>query len=241
MYVLDVLEDEPYDLERVTGTLKDILTDMSLDAQVNAFASVQAFLESHAANPCHVLFMDIEMPDMMGIELAKTLREKSPAPLIVYVTSRDDYMREAFGLNVVAFVSKRELKSGLKHALGQCLDILKSQKRLVLKTSGGVRIVRTDDIVCVYREGRKNFVLTTAGTFQVYQETIEHIMESAGDPWWVMTSRSALVNVRHVSDTADGCLYSTGSDHVEYLSRNRQKDFDDKLMAWTLSRMETRR
>jgi two-component system LytT family response regulator len=54
--------------------------------------------------PIDLLFLDIEMPGMTGMELAKSLGQKRP--LIIFTTSNRDYAAEAFDLDVIDFITK---------------------------------------------------------------------------------------------------------------------------------------
>ena len=54
-----------------------------------------------AANKIDLLFLDIEMPAMTGIELVKAIGDKRP--LIIFVSAKRDYASDAFDLNVVGF------------------------------------------------------------------------------------------------------------------------------------------
>ena len=54
--------------------------------------------------PVDVLFLDIEMPGMTGIELTKNLKNKSP--FIIFTTAKPDYAVDAFELNVIDYLVK---------------------------------------------------------------------------------------------------------------------------------------
>jgi DNA-binding LytR/AlgR family response regulator len=54
--------------------------------------------------PVDVLFLDIEMPGMTGIELTKNLKKKSP--FIIFTTAKPDYAVDAFELNVIDYLVK---------------------------------------------------------------------------------------------------------------------------------------
>lgn len=56
-----------------------------------------------------LLILDIEMPEMDGVTLKNRLQDDSVQSKVIFVTSHDELMPEAFGMNVIGFVSKEWL------------------------------------------------------------------------------------------------------------------------------------
>ena len=65
-----------------------------------------------------LVFMDIQMPDLSGLEVAAQLQSES-APLLVFVTAHDDHAVEAFDLNAVDYLLKPYDRSRLVRALAR--------------------------------------------------------------------------------------------------------------------------
>ena len=81
--------------------------------------------------PVDVLFLDIEMPGMTGIELTKNLQKKSP--FIIFTTAKPDYAVDAFELNVIDYLVKPIEPARFLNAvdrLKEALKIMESLKRL---------------------------------------------------------------------------------------------------------------
>ena len=75
----------------------------SLTVTGECFDAVEAYKQLQL-NEVDILFLDIEMPDMSGIDLVKSLGDKRP--MVIFTTSTTDYAAEAFDLNVVDFLIK---------------------------------------------------------------------------------------------------------------------------------------
>src|SRR5438128_2679517 len=81
-------------------------------------------MEAHrniTANPPDLVFLDIEMPGMTGIELLKILPKKT---LVILTTSKKQYAAEAFSLNVVDYLVKPVVLPRLIQAVEKVRDIL---------------------------------------------------------------------------------------------------------------------
>lgn len=71
-----------------------------------------------------LLILDIEMPDMNGIELKEKLRLISDKTLIIFVTSHKEYIFEAFDINVLGFVVKENMEKQLPALLDKAVGII---------------------------------------------------------------------------------------------------------------------
>src|SRR5450432_4080350 len=75
------------------------------DLQVGEYADARAALEAIRIKPPQVLFLDIQMDSMTGMELARAL-DPVTLPLIVFVTAYDHYALEAFEVSAVDYLLK---------------------------------------------------------------------------------------------------------------------------------------
>lgn len=76
------------------------------DAQVRDFSLGEQLLECAKEEICSIAFLDIEMRDMTGIELAKRLKEIQPRANIVFVTGFGEYKGEAMDMHASGYVTK---------------------------------------------------------------------------------------------------------------------------------------
>lgn len=81
------------------------------------FTDAQEALEVSRDIPVDVAFLDIEMPGMNGLELAKRLKDINGAVNIVFVTGHPEYALAAHGLYVSGFLTKPIEKEGIRRAL----------------------------------------------------------------------------------------------------------------------------
>lgn len=102
MYRVIIVEDEIFVLNYMNRMLK-----MFEEIQVTAlFSSPEEVIQSSALPDADVAFLDIEMPYMSGIELARVLTEKQPDLLIVFTTAYSKYAVDAFGVEAIDYLLK---------------------------------------------------------------------------------------------------------------------------------------
>ena len=135
-------------------------------------------------------------------------------------------MRDAFGMNVFAFIVKEKMNEELAPIMTDCLTYLEKNNGVTLKTNQGLHRFYFNDIICVYSEDRKIQVITHLEVFQIYQETLGSIIQKLNHPQFVSPNRGSIVNLRYVSHTKKGCITLEHTNHKEYISRERIKEFD---------------
>lgn len=93
--------------ERLAREELHYLLSHSDDIELLPFASNGAeLLELVEVHSPDVVFLDIHMPEMMGIQVARMLKSRTDAPLFVFSTAHEDYAVEAFRLHAVDYLLK---------------------------------------------------------------------------------------------------------------------------------------
>ncbi len=87
------------------------------------FTSAEDALIWAENNPVDVAFLDMEMPEMHGLELARLLTRADPNVRIVFITAYDRYALDAFGVNAVGYVLKPYTADDIRNELDKAARI----------------------------------------------------------------------------------------------------------------------
>lgn len=226
MYKFALVDDENMFLKILDQKLSNILFQKHVDYHLSSFNKAIDFLKTLSKENYDIVFLDIDMPDENGIDIAHRLRNLCHPPVVIFVTSKEKYMRDAFGMNVFAFIVKEKMNEELAPIMTDCLTYLEKNNGVTLKTNQGLHRFYFNDIICVYSEVRKIQVITHLEVFQIYQETLGSIVQKLNHPQFVSPNRGSIVNLRYVSNTRKGCITLEHTNHKEYISRERIKEFD---------------
>ncbi len=202
-----VVDDEPVARARVLSLLHD---EPDIDVVGECDSGPQALAAIESTTP-DLVFLDIQMPQMDGLALAKTLGETMPA--VVFVTAYDEYALKAFEVHALDYVLKPFSAERFKAALGHARQYLSQRRamgarqpdpgerrdRLVIKSSGRIYFVRTRDID--WCEAAGNYVRLHVGPqTHLVRGTMGYI-ESQLDPvQFVRVHRSTIVNVDRIQE-----------------------------------------
>lgn len=198
MRVLIVDDEKPArdKLRRLLAEEADI-TDVA-----EARDGVEALERIDAFGP-DVVFLDIQMPEVSGIDVAASL--PSPAPLIVFATAFDQYAIKAFDANAIDYLLKPYDKARLQRALVRIRERLRTPgalpdadngqpvRQLLMTERGVTRIVRLEQIQWI--ETADNYVVLHTGDGQpLMRQTLAGLLDKLG-PGFIRCHRRAAVQL----------------------------------------------
>jgi two-component system, LytTR family, response regulator LytT len=202
-----IAEDERLAREELTYLLTQENDIELLPSAANGRELLQ-FVEEHQPD---VVFLDIHMPDIEGIQAARMLASRKSCPLIVFSTAHEDYAVEAFDLNAVDYLLKPYDHHRLHETLNRIRARMKpegtpdgperaiAQKIPKLLIDDGNRLVVIDPETIFYAV-REERVIEIHTTSQVYTSkmTLQQLEEKLVGYSFFRTHRSYLVNTNYM-------------------------------------------
>lgn len=192
--------------------LRQLVTQVqNLDLIAECSNAMEAYNYLNAV-PVDLLFLDIEMPDMSGIELIKQLGNKKP--LIIFTTAKKDYALEAFELSVVDYLVKPIAQSRFLQAVEKATEAVESNKQEIkvedqgfvfVKDNGVLKRISIDDIM--FLEAMGDYVkVHTSQKFHVIHATLKSIEEKLPNTKFVRVHRSYIVAVNKIDFIQEGTI-----------------------------------
>lgn len=183
---------------------------------VNEFSNaIEAYnyLQTHHVD---LIFLDIEMPEMTGIELTKNLRGKDA--LIIFTTSNKEYALEAFELNIVDYILKPIMPARFLQAVSKAQAIIESRKEnievtndefIFVRDSNITRRLKLDDIF--YAEAMGDYVkfFTREKMFAIHGK-MKTAEERLPKNHFIRVHRSYIVSVGKIDTLQDGGIMING-------------------------------
>ena len=169
--------------------------------KISSFPSAEAFLFDYSENKAvDVLLLDIEMPGMNGMELARHLRDAKAALQIIFITGYSDYISEGYDVSALHYLMKPVSRDKLWSVLDRAAALLeRSEKRIVLEGSGTSSLVPISEIR--YIEVIGNYVTVYADRQYTVKATLASI-ESQLDEAFFRAGRSYIINLDRVRRAA---------------------------------------
>jgi len=188
-----IVDDEPPAVERLSAMVSEFPECRIVGCESRASRVV----ERCAALRPDVVLLDIEMPEIDGLALARRLGAGESSPAVVFVTAHDRYALDAFGVAAVDYVVKPVRASRLRRALGRVADAAGADAGSVAAHVGG-RLVRVPlaEIRAFTVSDRTTIVHATSGR-SVIDDSLRTLEQRYRDRF-VRVHRNALASRRHL-------------------------------------------
>ena len=181
-----------------------------------------------------VVFLDVEMGEIDGVECARQIADTDPQVCILFATAHEKYWREAFEVYAFDYLIKpfkvervMETLNKLKNLAGSHDDPKpavtpiprQGLKKLMLRHKDGIALVDAEDIVLIQREERSTVVITAEGRRIVTSETLGDLHEKLDKNVFIRSHKSYIINLTMVYE-----VYPYG--RWTYIAKLRNTDLD---------------
>lgn len=182
------------------------------DVSVSEFPTAEAFLFEYEDLVPDVLLLDIEMPGMNGVELAKRLREGNKLIQIVFITGFSDYIAEGYEVAALHYLLKPVSPQKLFSTLDRALEKQETDGRnIVLETTTETVQLLLCEIR--YIEVIKNYITVYAEGSYTVKRTLKEI-ERELDERFLRVGRSYIVNLHFISRVTRSEIFLRGGASV---------------------------
>lgn len=210
-----VCDDDVTIVDRISSVIDKISKDNNMKAKVDVFYDGTTLMKNLEKNNSYydVVFLDIEMKDMDGIETAKRLRLRDELAYIIYVTSYENYAIETFSVRPYQFVLKPfEDKVIEKHFMDVYERIISNDESYEFKHKGIYYKVLIKDVKYFESKNRSINIHMINDTVYEYYDKLDKVETKLSNSKidFLRIHKSVLVNSRYI---VKKCY-----DHVELIN-----------------------
>lgn len=191
-----VCEDSAKEQEKLLA----ILDESQIPPQTVTFASGEDFLKAYRQGKYDLLFMDIYMGGMTGIEAVSKLRKTDESLVVAFITTSTDHTRESYRLNALKYLEKPVQKKAVLELL-QFVQLKKENTpRLVVRIGGKECSPPFERILFVEQKDHTLYLHLAGGEVLETTGKLDKIeSQFAGQPFF-RCHKSYLVNLSHVAE-----------------------------------------
>lgn len=196
-----IVDDEQPICDEIEYLLKN-----ELDIEVMAkFSNALEALFYIRANPCDLLFLDIKMPGLSGLELAQKLTCLRRPPLIVFITAFADHALEAFETPAIGYITKPVTAVKLSKVLEKVRTLRDRPvpqaniSKICVMSAGKIIPLNKQDIVFAYVKAKDVFIRTKSSEFAATL-TLQEIEQLLSGLNFLRVHRQYLVNLDKVKE-----------------------------------------
>ena len=206
MLRIAICDDEPEQIEILKNHIIRVLFRLNMDAPITAFGSGEALLAyCKAGQGFEMIFLDISMANINGIDTAKLIHERDRKALVVFVTGSADYLQKGYEARAFRYLIKPATEAMIEDVLKQALRELQliGHDFITIKEKGEEIRVDLSDIVYFEAQNHKLYLVCTSASHNYYGRIgeLEKLLAGKG---FVRCQKGFLVNairIRRIGST----------------------------------------
>lgn len=223
-----VCDDEELFRIEFKAVLDKVLINAEYD--IDTFSGGSSLYEAFLKNPFDLVFLDIEMPGIDGITLAKRLRAISENVQIVFLTSHIEYALEGYEVNALRYLVKPVDINKLGEVLKYIQDKKNNSRQIMIKEDGEEIVIDISDII--YMESMdKNVRIVTSKNEYVTRYNISDYEEELKNSGFLRIHRGYLISLSKVKKIVKNDVVMDGDISLP-VSRSNIKALKDALYAY---------
>lgn len=201
MLNIAIVDDEKIFTEKLKKTVKNICTENDVVCDIECMLDGFSVLEEYYKYD--IIFLDIEMPNLNGIEIAKKINDfknLNHSPYIIFVTNKDNLVFAALKQLPYSFIRKSSLDEDTSKCIIKINSLIsKKQKKYSIKVGRNIVVADIDSII--YLEKKNNYVVfhTLKNTYSE-RSNIDIKYDELSENNFIRPHIGYLVNMKYISE-----------------------------------------
>lgn len=224
MLKVAIVEDTPQDALLLQTHLRRYADEYSVPMEIAQFPNAIQFLQRYRGE-YGIIFMDIDMPVLNGMNAAHQLRQIDPSVVLIFVTALARYAVNGYEVNASDFVVKPVQYPTFSAKLSRVLKQLSVAERKKLLIRSGDKSVRVFvDEICYVEILGHTLTFHTARQDIATRGSMKDVVKSLGTDGFAMCNKSCLLNLNHVQLVKKDEAVMDNGDRIA-ISSSRKTEF----------------
>ncbi|MBO1307184.1 response regulator transcription factor [Enterococcus sp. 669A] len=204
-----ICDDEKRVAEEIHHYVTGYFIAQPTEYEVVEFYRGEDLLSRAKKERAELIFLDIDLKDSHGIQIAQAIRQFDKKVKIVFITNHTNYKGQAFSVHAFGYIDKPVDRAGIYEQLDEVKNYLLDEKNDVIfkfDTTEGLIELELKDILYFVNENRKVSIVTLSGQYAMKQK-ISTLEKQLLDYHFKSPHASFLVNLDYVTDIKNYNVY----------------------------------
>ena len=230
MIHIAVCDDEMHMSNHIRALISDFFRRKNVETEILQFSCGEELLKYD--RPIDILFLDIQMRDMDGMETARKLREKKFRGFLIFITVLKEMVFQSFEVQAYDYLVKPIEEKHFDKTMERLLVSMQnaSEANLLIQKGYESRMISLEEIVFCEIIDRKIYLHLTSSEVVDYYERLENLETKLGSRFF-RCHRSYLINLKYLKSYKNGTAYLEGGKEIP-VSRLRGKEFSSVILHY---------
>ena len=230
MIHIAICDDEKHMSAHIRSCVSDFFRKKNRETSLRMFSSGEELLSYNGQ--IDILFLDIQMKGMDGMETARKLRADQFRGFLVFITVLKEMVFQSFEVQAYDYLVKPVDKKQFEKTMERLYASMQNAREDSLLVQKGYegRIIPKDEIVFCEIIDRKIYLNLASGEVVDYYERIENL-EAKLDKHFYRCHRSYLINLKHLKGYKNGTACMDNGKKIP-VSRLRSKEFSGVVLQY---------
>ena len=230
MIHIAVCDDEKYMSDTIRTMAHDFFRRKNMETVIWQFSNGKELLESDKT--IDILFLDIQMKEMNGMETARILRSRKFKGFLIFITVLKEMVFDSFEVQAYDYlvkpIEKKQFEKTMERLFSSMQDA--SQANLLVQRGYESSIIPFDEIVYCEIIDRKVYLHLVSSEIIDYYDRIENL-ERRLDGRFFRCHRSFLINLKYLKSYKNKTAYKENGKEIP-VSRLRSKEFSGVILQY---------
>ncbi len=227
MIRIAIVEDNPAEQKKIRECLDYFSEQEQIPFEIETYPSGSAFFMSGMTG-YDIIFMDIDMPGMNGMETAQALRKEDPSVVLIFVTNMAQYAISGYDVDALSFilkpVNKYSFAIKMKRAVARTTK--RNDEEISIRADGTLYRIPISEIHYLEVTGHYVIYHTGQGDFSEYS-TLKEARSKINRPYFAQCNQSYLINLKYMTSVSRETVTVDGKEF--FLSRKMGPIFLDAV------------
>ncbi len=235
---IGICDDEELFCRELESKIKYILREQNCEICVaNSGKDIlqQVSEADEAKQGFDIVFLDIDMPEMDGLSVAKIIHEKYPDILIIFLTSYKDKMSKGYHVRAFRFLVKPTDTSELQEALFSAINEKASERCFFVNSYGVIKKISEKKIMYI-RTVKDGCEIVCVDGICPIDDSLKNLMDKVDSLNFYKISKSHIVAFGYIKEI-DGLNIKMADDFVIGIPRRNKRLFDEARAKYSIRKM----
>lgn len=196
-----ICDDAPKEAQIAKSKIEYILKKHNISCEISLYTnSKQLLFDLDESRPFDLLVIDVEMPLVSGVELAKAAKRIYKNCLIIFLTSHLNYAVDGYEMDIFRFVPKDQIEERLERSICDAVKIITTdfQKSYIVRKHDLFVKIYYNDIFYITKDGKNSIIHLGNKEYIKVRKALSTVFEELNSDEFVYIERGCIANMSNV-------------------------------------------